>query len=112
MRGLVLLALLFAMIVFMLPFIMGFAVIIVVSVAVLVLLTKLGLISGRDRTYHTYTYTSRRSSEHARPKNATPFDEDPIRAPEGDEDEVWYQSTQEGETITLPETALKKDEEK
>ena len=110
MRGLMLFALFFAMIVFMMPFIMGFVIIIVICVGILWLLARLGFFGGRGRTYRTYTYTTRRTSERPRPKASRPFEE-PIRAPDDGEDEVWYQSTQEGETITLPETALKKEDE-
>ena len=109
MQGLLIFGLLFAMIVFMMPFIMGFAIIIVISVAILWLLARLGFFRGRGRTYHTYTYTTKRTSERPRPQASRPFEE-PIRVDE-DEDEVWYQSTQEGEMITLPETALKKEDE-
>ena len=105
--GLLIFALLFAMIVFLMPFIMAFAVIIVISVAVLWLLARLGFFRERSRMYRTYTYTTKRTSERPRPKASRPFEE-PIRV---DDDEVWYQSTQEGETITLPETALKKEDE-
>lgn len=109
-RGLLIFGLLFAMIVFMMPFIMGFVFIIVISVAILMLLARFGFFKGRGRTYRTYTYTTGRTSGGPRPKSSRPFEE-PIRAPDDGEDEVWYQSTQEGEMITLPETALKKEDE-
>lgn len=104
MRGLLILALLLIAGFFLLPFIVGFIIFIVCVFAVILLLSRLGLLPGA--TFRSYRYTV----EDRQPRRERPFTEEDrgtgVETPEG-----WYQDTQEGEIVTLPETALKKDEE-
>ncbi len=100
MRGLLILAMILAVIVFLLPVILGFVLFLVCAIIVFMLLARLGLIPGT--VYRTYTFDSREKRN-----TASPMREEPSpHAPGG-----WYQGEQDGEVLTLPENALKKDEE-
>lgn len=99
MRGLLILAVILAVIVFLLPVILGFVLFLVCAIIVFMLLARLGLIPGT--VYRTYTFDSRENH------SSSPIrEEPPSYAPGG-----WYQGEQDGEIVTLPENALKKDEE-
>jgi hypothetical protein len=89
------------------PFIMGVVGFLLIFVLVLMFLARLGLIPGMTYRRYTYTTTSREPSDAPRTKPFRFDDEVPPRESGSD----WFQSEQEGEVITLPETALKKDDE-
>jgi hypothetical protein len=90
----------------MMPFIVSAVFFLLLFVLVFMFLGRLGLIPGM--TYRRYTYTTtRRPSAGQRTK---PFRSDD-ETPPGESADDWFQSEQDGEIITLPETALKKDDE-
>ena len=119
-RGFLVLALILIALTFLLPFILGFVVILFVAFGVFMLLARLGLLPGA--TFRTYTYSTRdrtagsarspysrsRSTQGGGDERTIRFDEE---APADNGESGWYQSTQEGEIVTLPETALKKEDE-
>jgi hypothetical protein len=84
-----------------LPFILALAAFIVAAVAILLLLARLGVLP-RIKTSR-YTSIWEETSDRRSRRNNRNFNSAEETAA------GWYQSTQEGETITLPETALKKE---
>ena len=107
MRGLLVFLIFFALILFMMPFILSVFGFFLLFALVLLLLARLGLIPGMTYRRYTYTTTSRRPPRQQQAKN---FRFEGEEAPQKN-DGGWFQSEQEGEIITLPETALKKDDE-
>lgn len=110
MRGFLILFAVLLLVITMMPFIMGFVVFVLLFAAIFMLLARLGLLPGA--TFKTYTYTSssrKRPGEDVQKTRKTIYFEGDEVPPKGDAD-GWYQSAQEGEIITLPETALKKDD--
>ncbi|MDR3331393.1 MAG: hypothetical protein LBT08_02080 [Synergistaceae bacterium] len=110
MQGFFALFLILAMIVFLVPFILWFAVFAIIAASIFILLVRFGLLGGMPRT-RTYTFstksTKRGRTYKGRVERHFNFEEESA----GDNSGGWYQSTQEGEVVTLPETALKKDGE-
>jgi len=102
-RGLLISALILAVLVFMMPLILGIVLLLICAVVLFAVLTRLGLLPGV--TYKTYTFDTRRRNG-SRRASRTVREEPVPDAPEG-----WYQGEQRGEVITLPETALKKSDE-
>lgn len=100
MRGLLIMAVVLAVVIFLLPVLLGLALFLICAVIVFMLLARLGLIPGV--AYRRYTFDPRtgRVTPPSEQKN-----EPSSRAPGG-----WYQGEQDGEIITLPEEALKKEE--
>lgn len=98
-RGLLILAVILAFLVFFLPLILGFVLFLICAIAVFMLLARFGLIPGT--VYRTYTFDARREG------NRDVAREEPASHSPGG----WYQEEQDGEIVTLPENALKKDEE-
>lgn len=106
-RGLIILVLLAAILVFMLPFVLGFILFVILAVGIFMLLARTGLLPGF--VFKTYRFPSEeRTRSGAEPRaegeraGVWPEPEERVR-------NDWYQDDQEGEVITLPETALKKD---
>jgi hypothetical protein len=84
-------------VIFFLPFILAFVLFILIAMGVMVTLARFGLLPGLRVKRRTFKQ-SRASGRHT--ETSFRFEE---------EVEGWYQSTQEGEIITLPETALRKE---
>jgi hypothetical protein len=97
-----------ALIIFIMPFIISVAGFLLLFALVFMFLARIGLIPGMTYRRYTYTTTSRKPSDAPRTKPFR-FDDD---APPSESGSDWFQSEQDGEIITLPETALKKDDEK
>ncbi len=106
MRGLLVTLGFFALIFFMMPFILSVVGFVLLFALAFLLLARLGLIPGMTYRRTTYTTTSRKTRQEPRTKTVFWSDETPPRQDDGG----WFQSDQEGEIITLPETALKKDD--
>lgn len=103
-RGLLTFIIFMALLIFFLPYILGLVLLIIGALAVFLLLARMGFLPGAR--YRSYTYTGK-GDQSAR--KTVVFTEE--SAPSDDNAGGWYQSVQEGETITLPETALKKEDE-
>ncbi len=104
MRGLLVSLAFFVLFFLMMPFILSVVAFVVLFAFVLILLTRLGLLPGV--TYRRYTTTTKPRPHQTRAKTVFVVDNDPPQADKNG----WFQSEQEGEVITLPETALKKDD--
>lgn len=100
MRNLFILIFVLAALVLMLPFIVGFVLFLILAIIAFMVFIRLGLLPGS--TFKIYTSESRRRSGN---RPAAQGESSP-RPPEG-----WSQGEQTGEIITLPETALRKDED-
>jgi hypothetical protein len=72
------------------------------------LLARFGLLPGT--VFHTYTFTVKSKEKSHYSENRFTGGR-PGSSGDFDKQEGWYQDVQEGEVITLPETALKKDGE-
>lgn len=99
MKGILITMLLFMVIAWMLPFLLKFSALIFVVIAIYALLRQIGLVGG-GRTYRrpdSDSYESRDTS-HAPPRTEP---NDPGR---------WGGGYQQGDVITLPDDALKKDD--
>ena len=111
MRGLLVTLGFFALIFFMMPFILSVVGFVLLFALVFLLLARLGLIPGMTYRRTTYTTTSRKPPRaYQEPQTKTVFWSESDATPPRQEDGGWFQSDQEGEIITLPETALKKDD--
>jgi hypothetical protein len=106
-RGLVILALLVAILVFMLPFVVGFILFVILAVGIFMLLARMGLLPGF--VFKTYRFPSGERASSGTESRAEGDRAGVWPEPEGHRRNGWYQDDQEGEVITLPETALKKD---
>jgi hypothetical protein len=89
------------MLVFMLPFVVSLVLFIFFAVGIFMLLARIGLLPGF--VFKTYRFTTKDSNKNGRAPEGT-------NRSAGWTDKSWYQDNQDGEIITLPETALKKDE--
>jgi hypothetical protein len=109
-RGFLILFVILLLLLTLMPFILGFVLFLIVVFGVFVLLARLGLLPGT--VYRTYTFTETdappQHSDRRRNRRKIVFVED-TPPPKADDD--WYQSEQDGEVVTLPESALKKDED-
>lgn len=108
MRGFLILFVVLAVLTVMMPFILSFVAFLVLFAAVFFLLARFGLLPGASFKTYTYTSRSRQGERTVKEKHTVYFGDDEV--PPAQDSDGWYQSTQEGETITLPETALKKDD--
>jgi hypothetical protein len=91
--------------VLMLPFVLSFALFMILAIGIFMLLARVGLLPGF--VFKTYRF----------PRDGEPW-AGQYRGKAGVKDERssaagkdWYQDDQDGEVIVLPETALKKDDE-
>ncbi len=100
-RGLLILAAILAILVFFLPLILGFVLFLICAIAVFMLLARFGMIPGT--VYRTYTFDTHTGKN----RDDVPTAEEPTSYSPGG----WYQGEQNGEIVTLPENALKRDEE-
>jgi hypothetical protein len=87
--------------VFFLPFILALIAIIVIALIIAAILARLGLLPGMRAVY--WFGRAPRERDDGR---SFRFDDGETPRESGD---GWYQSTQEGEVITLPDTALRKE---
>jgi hypothetical protein len=117
------LALVVIVLAFMLPFVLGFILFVALAVWIFMLLARMGLLPGFVfKTYRfpqggeTWKDADSRDDARANRKGGS------FRPSSGESRSGagssgphdlngWYQDDQEGEIITLPETALKKDED-
>ncbi|MDR1944063.1 MAG: hypothetical protein LBQ19_04495 [Synergistaceae bacterium] len=88
--------------IFIMPFVLGIVVFAAVFVAIFMLLARLGLLPGV--VFRTYKFAPGRDKGREAPRGG--FRDETV----GNSSNGWYQDVQEGEIITLPETALKKDD--
>jgi hypothetical protein len=93
---------------FLAPFILSFVAFLVLAVALFVLLSRLDLLGGRGTAYKTYTFRTRGAKKGGRASGESAVFHSETG---GGDARAWYQDEQEGEIITLPETALKKDDQ-
>jgi hypothetical protein len=117
-RGLVILALTLTVLVFMLPVVVGFLAFVILAVGIFMLLARMGLLPGF--VFKTYTFQRqgdardgarrRRNGEQGQNAGRAGYGRDADYRSPGEKS--WYEDDQDGEIITLPETALKKDGEK
>ncbi|MDR0648691.1 MAG: hypothetical protein LBF92_05095 [Synergistaceae bacterium] len=125
MRGLAIVALILTLLVIMLPFVVSFLIFVILAVGVFMLLARTGFLPGFVfKTYRFHPHgdpwaeqgrrrasgqdaNGKTTSSHNARRRRTDDDGD-RRSPA---ETIWYQDDQEGEIITLPETALKKDGE-
>jgi hypothetical protein len=94
-----------------LPFLFGFVLVLICAVGLCILLDRFDLLPGdvfKTYRFRTKGGTPDKSEEPRRDESTIRFENDITRP--GNHDD-WYQDVQEGETITLPETALKKDDD-
>lgn len=107
MQGILVFALIIVAIIVLFPFIISLVVFCLLALGIFMLLARFGLLPGSS--FKTYTYTSQGDTPPRPGRTTIVFEEDaPPARPEKD---GWYQELQEGETIVLPEDALKKDDE-
>jgi hypothetical protein len=99
------LAVVFAMMVLMLPVLFGVIVFFAASVALFMLLARFGLLPGV--VFRTYRFTDERAEPPSEERTDATAHE---RVGGPLTESSWYQDTQDGEVIILPETALKKAE--
>jgi hypothetical protein len=101
MQGYLMLLLILVAVVIFLPFLLVFVIFIIIAAGILMALARFGVLPG----VRVRTYTYRRGNVSGWRRNR---DDSDFRF-EGETRGGWYQSTQEGEIITLPETALRKE---
>ena len=106
-RGFIVLALILASLVFLLPLIVYLVAFFLIAAAVLMLLARLGVL--QNVFFKTYTFQGERRAPSSRERTVY-FEDEPV--PSQAEKAGWYQEMQEGETIVLPEDALKKEKDK
>jgi hypothetical protein len=111
MRGLLILSIIIAIVIFLMPFILGAVIFFITVIALLMLLANFWPLSGvmpRRRRWVKWaesdapragrqtqkTHSNKKNEEHARGKN-----------------EEWHGFHDDSEVINLPETALRKDEQ-
>lgn len=109
MRGLLLFIAIMALVVFFMPVILGFLLFLTLLVLVFMLLARFGLLPGSVyRSYRRRTTTENPGEAY---RGTVDAEKPGPRRNEQDESAGWYQDVQEGEIITLPETALTKIED-
>jgi hypothetical protein len=106
-QGLLILALIIGMVIFFMPVILGAVIFFICLAALFILLARLGLLPGA--AFKTYTFpVDDRTWSSPRRKRKIRFEDEERDWRESREG--WYRSSQEGEEIILPETALKKED--
>ncbi|MDR1580356.1 MAG: hypothetical protein LBS35_08355 [Synergistaceae bacterium] len=104
MRGLLILSIIIAIVIFLMPFILGAVIFFIAAIALLTLLANFGLLPGVMTRRHRWI------------KNGTPRADRRTRAHSDQAGRVSEENTGErgfhddNEVINLPETALRKDE--
>jgi hypothetical protein len=124
-RGLLILILILTVLFFLIPFIFGFLIILAVAAMVLMTLIQFGLIPGGSFKTYTYGFGGRQGwkNKNAQHGQNIRFEDEErnwrewhdLRDSRESQDsrknrDGWYESSQEGEIINLPETALKKED--
>lgn len=120
MRELLILIVVITAVVFLAPMILSFVIFLLFAAAIVILLFKLGLLPGFR--YVRYGGDPRRSKSSRQRKwdyrergDGDPYNggtdrSDPSRSKtNSDNSGGWYQTSQDGEEVTLPETALRKE---
>ena len=113
MREFLVLTIIIAAVIFLAPMIMGLVVFLLCTAVTLILLAKFGLLPGfryvrygggtrGNKASWKWKYPGRGGRD-ARGKSADRNETNP------DSGGGWYQTSQDGEEITLPETALRKE---
>jgi hypothetical protein len=119
-RGLAILVLVLAILIFMMPIVIGIILSIVLAVWIFKLLARLGFLPGFVfKTYRfpqgTEAWKDTESGDKGRAERVRESSGSQKPWPDAGESRSaangWYQDDQEGEIITLPETALKRDDE-
>jgi hypothetical protein len=104
MRGLLILSAIIAIVIFLMPFILSTAIFFIAIMALLMVLANFGLLPGV--VFRRYGRIKNNAPRVGRTRTV-PFDEDERGR---GEDRAWRADSQEeGEIITLPETALHKE---
>jgi hypothetical protein len=128
-RGLLILILILTVFFFLMPFIFGFLIILTGAAMVLMALIRFGLIPGGSFKTYTYGFGDRQGwkNKNTRHGQNIRFEDEErdwrewhdlrdSRESQDSQDSPknrgggWYESSQEGEIINLPETALKKED--
>ena len=115
MREFLILALIIVVIIFLAPMIMGLIIFLLCIAAIVILLAYFGLLPGFR--YVRYVGNSRKNKsswrwkwKYRRRAGGNSRGNDASRGKKNRESgSGWYQNSQEGEEITLPETALRKE---
>ena len=94
------------------PMIMGLIVFLLCAATVLILLAKFGLLPGFRRARYVGNTRRNRSSWQWKWKYPRRGNYESRNEANWDSSGRWYQTSQEGEEITLPETALRKEKDK
>jgi hypothetical protein len=103
MQGLLILALIIAVVIFLMPMILGVVIFLICAVALMLLLARLGFLPGA--VFKKYDASVKgKTPGRKRSFNFEDKERDWKETKQG-----WYKSAQDGEEVILPETALKKD---